>query len=85
MLKTISCILKFFATSYGKCPCDNKGGTVKGLWQLPVSNQILIKAEAMFKFCLQSINVIKFIYVTAGEMETKHKFADRVSIATTVV
>ena len=31
MLKTISCILKFFATSYGKCPCDNKGGTVKRL------------------------------------------------------
>ena len=36
--------------------------------QNPVSNQTL-SAEAMFKFCQQSINAIKFVYVTVEEME----------------
>ena len=69
----ISCIWNFFATSHGKSPCDGIGGTEKRLvgttsLQNPVSNQIL-SAEAMFKFCQQSINAIKFVYVTVEEME----------------
>ena len=86
---SISCVWNFFATSHGKSPCDGIGGTVKRLvatasLQNPVSNQIL-SAEAMFKFCQQSINAIKFVYVTVEEMEqTRNKLADRFSIATTV-
>ena len=39
----------------------------------------------MFKFCQQSINAIKFVYVTVEEMgQTRNKLADRFSIATTV-
>ena len=73
---SISCIWKFFATSHGKSHSDS----IVGRTRFPI-------ISFQLKQCSNSvsINAIKFVYITVEEMEqTRKKFADRFSVATTV-
>uniref|UniRef100_A0A6P7GVN1 Uncharacterized protein LOC114343446 n=1 Tax=Diabrotica virgifera virgifera TaxID=50390 RepID=A0A6P7GVN1_DIAVI len=70
----IACEWNFFASSHGKNACDGIGGTTKravtqASLKRPYNNQILT-AEEMYKFCLDNISGIHFIFVTSEEIET---------------
>ena len=81
--------MNFFATSYGKPPCDGIGGTVKRLvtrasLQQPISNQIFT-ADKMFQFCVEEIKGIDLLFLKNQEignirvnMEERYKRADTV-------
>ena len=68
----------FFATSHGKSPCDGIGGTIKRITALeslkhPYRNQIL-SAKAVFDYCNENINDIKFFFSTKEEIEETRAF-----------
>ena len=83
----VKCEWNFFATSYGKSPCDGIGETVKRLvtrasLQRPTSNQILT-ADKMFEICVEEIKGIDFLFLKNQEignirinMEERYKRAD---------
>jgi hypothetical protein len=79
----------FFATSYGKQPCDGIGGTVKRLvanasLQRTSNNQILTPL-AMFNYCSENIEGIKFIYITKETLkEARNALSGRFEKTTTV-
>ena len=79
----------FFATSYGKQPCDGIGGTVKRLaakasLQRNLENQI-VTPEAMFEFCVNNIKGIEFIYISTDELnETRIFLKERLEKASTI-
>ena len=63
----------FFATSHGKSPCDDIGGTIKrtvtkASLQRPYNDQILTPAQ-LFEFCKENINGIDFIFISKEIME----------------
>ena len=74
----------FFATSYGKSPCDAIGGTVKRVTaraslQRPRGNQILTLLE-MFEFCstTTSLSSIKFFFISQYQLsELRRTFEAR--------
>ena len=63
----------FFATSYGKSPCDGIVGTVKTPDQskstVPYTDPILT-TEAIMEFCVERIPGIKFFNVPPEEVDT---------------
>ena len=66
----------FFATSYGKSPCDGIGGTIKreaanASLRAAVTNQILT-SEQFFLWAKENINVTMY-YVTEEDIINSHK------------
>ncbi|XP_065675929.1 uncharacterized protein LOC136092137 [Hydra vulgaris] len=62
----------FFATSYGKQPCDGIGGTVKRLvanasLQRISTNQMLNSPD-MFTYCTNNIKGINFIFISSESL-----------------
>ena len=86
----LDAIWSFFATSYGKSPCDGIGGTVKRKiartsLQRPLTNQIL-SFDAVKEFCNDSITGITFISIYKKDMvqvrevlESRYALGDTVS------
>ena len=81
--------MDIFATSHGKSPCDGIGGTVKRLTaraslQRPLTDQIL-SADAMFRFCKESIEGISFYFISRETMApVREELAERFSCGSTV-
>ena len=70
---SVHCTWSFFATSHSKSPCDGLGGTVKCLTaahrlQSPSHDQV-INATQVYDFCRNSIERIKFYYISQSDME----------------
>lgn len=64
----------FFASSHGKNACDGIGGTTKravtkASLQRPYSDQI-VTAEEIYKFCVENVSGILFIYVPSEEVHS---------------
>ena len=62
----------FFASSYGKSPCDGISGTVKRLTAMeslrrPFHNQIL-SVDAMMAYCSSHLTKIAFFELSSKEL-----------------
>ena len=86
---SVDCEWNFFATSYGKSPCDGIGGTLKRLatgasLQRPLSDQILT-AHHLYQFCDQEVTGINVFFVSTQELsEIRFKLRKRSESAATL-
>ena len=77
-----------FATSHGKFPCDDLGGTVKqakiASLQRPISDQIMT-IQALFEYCCENISGIQFELLHSDDFQkVQLKMASRFLLGSTI-